>query len=483
MIFTLSHWARITPKAVALRDMDTGRSFGYRELSERSEHLAAIFSQRGIGHGDRVALLAPNEVETVFLFFALQRLGAILVPLNWRLSERELSALIQDADPKILILHPSLKDKVSKTSVELLSFGSLAELLFSDPLLSCEFAAKPSDPVMLLYTSGTTGVPKGALLSNQMIFWNSFSTALRLELSAKDSTLIFHPFFHTSGWNVLTLPLLQQGATVLFLKKFEPARVLSLIASEQISVLFAVPTMMAMMSRENSFLEFNCPRLRYAIVGGEAMPIPLIKDWSDKGVPVRQGFGMTEFGPNVFSLPEADALRKRGSIGFANHGIELRLVTEAGADALADQIGELWLKGPAMMSGYWRNPEATNSSIVDGWFRTGDLLSFDKDGYYFVVGRKKDMYISGAENVYPAEVEQFLVTHAQIKEAAVIGVKDEQWGEVGHAFIVTKGALSDRDVLDYCNGNLAKFKIPKHISFLAELPKNANGKIAKKLLL
>lgn len=459
--------------------MDSGRSFSYRELSERSEHLAATLARGGIGRGDRVALLSPNEVESVFLFFALQRLGAILVPLNWRLSSRELAGLIKDADPKLIILHESLV--LPEVAAPVLAFWDFSKQLNATELLTCSFAGLPSDPVLLLYTSGTTGNPKGALLSNEMIFWNGFSTSLRLGLTGKDSALIFHPFFHTSGWNVLTLPLLQQGASVLFLKKFEAARVLSIVASESLSLLFAVPTMMAMMSREALFSAITFPRLRFAIVGGEAMPIPLIEAWAAKGIPVRQGFGLTEFGPNVFSLPEEDSLRKRGSIGFPNHGISIRLVKENGSDAVHGEVGELWLKGQAIMSGYWKNPEATAQAIDNGWLKTGDLLSCDRDGYYFVVGRKKDMFISGAENVYPAEVEQFLATHPKIREVAVVGIKDERWGEVGHAFVV--GDLSAADLWAYCQGNLAKYKIPKHISFLPELPKSDNGKIAKKRLL
>jgi fatty-acyl-CoA synthase len=299
-----------------------------------------------------------------------------------------------------------------------------------------------------------------------------------------DVTLTFAPFFHTGGWNVLTTPFLHRGGHVILLSKFDPEQVLQLCDSEGVTVLFGVPTMMDMMEQADGFFQASLESVRYAIVGGEPMPVELIRTWQDKGVPIRQGYGLTEFGPNVFSLNEEDAIRKIGSIGFPNFYIDTRVVDDDGSDVTPGDVGELLLRGPVCTPGYWNNPEATASTIRNGWLYTGDLVRADGEGYFYVVDRKKEMYISGAENVYPAEVESFLRTHPGILAVAVIGVPDERWGEVGKAFVVLKEGMcsSEDEIVAYCRGNLAKYKIPKHVVFLDALPVSDSGKILKKQL-
>jgi fatty-acyl-CoA synthase len=489
----LKKWNLYSPKAVAMKDGDTGREISYSELFTTSVKAASILSRDfKIGHGDRVAVFSTNELEYVFLFFALKRLGAILVPVNYRLTPRELEHILSDAEPALLVYQDEFASVIEalpasvrpRALLKMHGTKSFAELVQSSPVVSDEiFAAQPEDACMIIYTSGTTGAPKGAVLTHSMLFWNSINTTMRLNISQNDSTVTFLPFFHTGGWNVLTTPFLHRGAKVIFLKKFDAERILDLCETEKTTLLFGVPTTMEMMARSPGFAHKNLTSLRYAIVGGEPMPVPAIQTWHDKGIPVRQGYGLTEFGPNVFSLNQQDAIHKIGSIGFPNFYTEAKIVDEKGLELGADQIGELLLRGPMCMKGYWKNETATREALQNGWLRTGDLVRRDKDGYYFVVGRKKEMFKSGGENVYPAELEKVLRAIPGVREAAVIGVPDEKWGEVGKAFIVKEHSDLSEDFLQrHCGQNLAKFKIPKYFVFLKELPKGESGKILKRSL-
>lgn len=481
-----------SPSKVALSDGDSGRSFTYADLYKYANRGARLLQERyGIFRGDRVAIFSTNEVEYVFLFFALQRLGAIMVPINFRLTDKEVEHIVRDSDPKLLLTQDSFTATLEKLAYKpahmaLLtganSFASWLEQIDKDE--EVRFAGEAEDPVMILYTSGTTGSPKGAIITHQVLFWNSINTSMRLNISQSDCTLIFLPFFHTGGWNVLTTPFFHRGAHIVLLKKFDADRVLQVSEQEKATILFGVPTTMEMMARTETFKEVSLKSLRYAIVGGEPMPVPLIKAWAAKGIPIRQGYGLTEFGPNVFSLNEEDAIRKIGSIGFANFYIETRIVNDDNQDVGPDEVGELILKGPMCMAGYWKNEKATRETIIDGWLHTGDLVRKDAEGYFYVVGRKKDMYISGGENVYPAEVEKVIYSLPGIREVAVIGVPDEKWGEVGKAFVVIgdNQMLNADGIQNYCQRHLAKFKIPKYFEFCESLPKGDSGKILKRAL-
>jgi fatty-acyl-CoA synthase len=340
-------------------------------------------------------------------------------------------------------------------------------------------------PLYVLYTSGTTGFPKGALYTHKMLFWNSINTSVSLIVNSESRTLLFAPPFHTGGWNVLTTPFLHHGGYTCLLKKFDPAAVLDLLQSERCTLFFGVPTMLKMLADEPGFATAQFPHLQYAIVGGEPMPLPLIEIWHQKGVLIRQGYGMTEVGPNLTSLHQEDAMRKRGSIGRPNFYVETRIADEQGQPCPPDQPGELWLRGPMVTPGYWRNREATQKAFApEGWFRSGDLVRQDAEHYLYVVDRIKNMYISGGENVYPAEIERILMAHPAVAEAAVTSVPDEKWGESGCAFVVKKkdAAIEAQALLDYCKEKLARYKVPKIVVFIDALPKSDTGKINRMAL-
>ncbi len=507
----LRKWSRYYPQANAIKDSETGISFSYSALYFLSCRLATHLSSRyDIQPGQRVAVLATNEIEFLPLFFAIQRLGAILVPLNFRLTAREVAHILSDCAPRLLIHQEQFTELLNAAGpqavpdqtwlldgdsglsafceIERKSFQDASQYTFQGKSSTAEwhraFAGEVESPCMLIYTSGTTGAPKGAIITNKCLHWNSINTQLRLDITRHDTTISFAPFFHTGGWNVLLTPFLHHGASTVLLRKFDARRILELIEKERVTKIFGVPTMLDMMAREPLFESVDLKSLRFAVVGGEPMPIDLINTWEAKGVPIRQGYGLTEFGPNVFSLNEEDSLRKSGSIGFANFYVETRVVNDGGQEVSAGEIGELLLKGPVCTPGYWNNPEATAEAIKNGWFHTGDLVRFDEEGYFYVAGRKKDMYKSGGENVYPVEIERFLSTHPAIREIAVVGVPDVKWGEVGKAFVTIQQGMSltTDELAKFCESGLARFKIPRHIEFLPELPKSDSGKILKRKL-
>jgi fatty-acyl-CoA synthase len=486
----LKRWNVYRAKEVALVDAEPepSRAYTYEELFSGAKKLAYwLRDTHGVQRGDRVAVVAQNHPTSIFLFFAVGRLGATLVPINFRLTANEINYILDNCEPKCVIGDSDLKEKLPNHSVEI---ETLVDVIKTHVQEFDAFESLPSDIAMILYTSGTTGFPKGAMLSHEALFWNSINTSLRLNLTEDDRAVIFLPLFHTGGWNVLTTPLFHRGAQIILVKKFTPEKVLALNADYQCTLLFGVPTTMRMLAQLPDFDSADLRSVRYAIVGGEPMPIDLIRTWQKKGIPIRQGYGLTEFGPNVFSLSEKDSISKIGSIGFPNFYVDAKVIDDQGHALGCEQIGELALKGPVIMTGYWRNEKATAETIKDGWLMTGDLVKKDKEGYFFVVGRKKDMFISGGENVYPSEVEQVISAVPEVLEVAVVGVPDPKWGEVGRAFLVGHSGLTDTDkamilekIKQHCAENLAKFKIPKYFEWRDSLPKGDSGKIIKRALI
>lgn len=490
----LAKWAYYTPNKLFLREYNRNFEWSYSQFNARTNALANyLVHELGLHKGERIAVYSKNRAEYVLLFLACMKSGFILVPLNFRLMPRELDILIKDAEPSLFFFEKEYAEQVIK--LETLPAIRLQKNIedispFLDGAVT-ETNYEPAAPatihdmVMILYTAGTTGLSKGVIINHEMLYWNAINTGLRLDLNSFDHTQSYAPFFHTGGWNVLFTPFLLHGGSHTLLQSFDAETILCLMEKERSTILFGVPTMLQMMSDLEYFQKADLTSVRYAIVGGAPMPIPLINIWHQKGISIRQGFGLTEVGPNCFSLHQDDAIRKKGSIGFPNFYIEPKVMGDNGIECAANEVGELWLKSPVVTPGYWRKEKETREAITDGFFHTGDLVRKDEDGYFFVVDRKKNMFISGGENVYPAEIEAFLYSNPAVKEVAVIGVPDEKWGEVGKAYVVVKkeSTLTADDVFAFCRGNLAKYKIPKYVEITGEIPKTDAGKINKKELL
>ncbi|WP_407156896.1 acyl-CoA synthetase [Bradyrhizobium sp. STM 3557] len=491
----IAHHARRTPAKTAVVDLGSNRRFTYAELDARVARLAGHLREAvGVSTGDRVAVLALNSTDTLEVQFACFRLGVIFVPLNSRLTVPELQFIVGDAAPKLMI-HD---DDLAETALAVSRLCSIADTLRYGPGGSYEQAIasatplKTVEPVTLddvstiMYTSGTTGRPKGAMITHGMTFFNCVNLGGPAYITPSSVLLTVLPLFHTGGLNCYTNPVLHAGGTVLIMRSFDPGAALRLISdpAQGINVFFGVPSIYQFMAQHPSFETADFSRLVIGGVGGAPMPIPLLATWEARGVALQQGYGMTETSPAVLALDREDASRKAGSAGKPVLHTEVRIVRPDGSDAEVGELGELWVKGPNVTPGYWNRPDANASSFTDGWLHTGDATRVDEEGFYYIVDRWKDMYISGGENVYPAEVENVLHQIGAVAEAAVIGIPDPQWGETGLAIIAVKpgGNLSEAEIHAHCAANLARFKCPRLIRFVDALPRNATGKIHKPTL-
>lgn len=492
---------RYTPDRVAIVDDSTGRHHTYAELEIRATRLAAVLQkQYSVRPGDRVACLATNRIEYFDLYFACGKIGAILVPLNFRLPALGIYELLDDSQPSLFVYEAAfaeiaqgVRDRAATTRLLPLdqedagSQSAVAMLVNSDAVDADQpelFEADENDVAMILYTSGTTGRAKGAMIPWRQIHWNALNTIIGLQLTQDDVAFLNTPLYHTGGWHVLFTPLMLVGGQIVLQERFDPEACNARVGSAGITILFGIPTMLRMMAEASNFSTADFSAVRFAICGGEPCPLPLIRTYEERGVAVRQGYGLTEAGPNCYSLPAADAIRKQGSIGFPNFHIAARLVDESGRDVEAGEVGELLMKGPHLFAGYWGNADETNNTLRNGWLHTGDLLSRDEEGYYFVVSRKKDMYISGGENVYPAQVEKVLQSHDAVAQAAIIGVPDARWGETGWAFVKLQAGqeASESELVDWCQQRLAKYQCPTKIVLMDELPLGPSAKIDKPAL-
>lgn len=488
-------WAIYNPLKTAFKEFESGRQYSYAQFNKLGNHLADLLrEEQGFGKGDRLAVIAENSIEYIVLFAVAQKLGIVLVPLNYRLAPDELNYIISNAEVEGIFYDVKFLDKIKhldsykkinfKLSIEeLVKINTACINNRKEPLLG-RSDIREDDPIFILYTSGTTAFPKGAIYTHKMLFWNSINTELRLNITSSDVSINCAPPFHTGGWNVLLTPFIHHGAYTLLIKSFDADLVLEMLDLEHATIWWAVPTMLKMMAESPVFDKVKLSRLRYFVVGGEAMPVPLIEQWHNKGVLIRQGYGLTEVGPNVTSLDHQDAIRKKGSIGTLNFYYDAKLVDEKFNEVPNGEPGEFILSGPTVTPGYWKNPEESAKAIENGWFHTGDLMIKDKEGYYYVVDRIKNMYISGGENVYPAEVEHIIGSHPSVNAVAITGVPDEKWGESGKAFIVLNPGkkMTSEEIISYCKEKLAKYKVPKHIEFINELPQNDAGKIDRKKL-
>jgi fatty-acyl-CoA synthase len=473
--------ARTTPGRIAI-DYD-GRRVTYEELDERSERLAAELLAAGLARGDRVATLTGNSPEHVEVFFACAKAGFVLVPLSWRLSPAELAYQLDDSEPAVFVVEDEYAELADATLAEA-SVRPVRRRMGDVGPASGRGDAEVGDdnPLFLIYTSGTTGKPKGALLTHANCFWTNVSFDLGTGMASDDVALQVLPQFHCGGWNVQPLLTWWKGGTIVLERSFDPARCLALIAEKRVTTVMGVPAIYLFMGQEPGFDTADLSSLRRAVVGGAPMPEALLETWRARGVDIVQGYGLTEAAPNVLCLPAEDAVRKQGFAGKPYPYVEAALRDpELGRLLDGPGEGELVVRGPNVFAGYWRNPEATAAATTDGWLLTGDVAERDDEGYYRICARLKDMYISGGENVYPAEVESVLHEHPAVADAAVVAVADERWGEVGiAAVVVAEGASVDEEaLLAHCRHLLARFKVPRGVRFVDELPRSGMGKVLK----
>ena len=491
----IAHFGRRTPDKLALVDLGSGRRLSYAQFDSRISRLAAYLREKmKIARGDRVAVLALNTTDTLEVQFACGRIGAVFLPLNTRLTVPELQYIVGDAAPSLMI-HDSELAETALSVAKLCNVGAALRLgpdgsyeaaIASSPPLDRAEIVTLDDVSTIMYTSGTTGQPKGAIITHGMTFWNCVNLGGPAYISPSSVLLTVLPLFHTGGLNCYTNPVLHAGGTALIMRAFDPGAALALIsdASWGINQFFGVPSIYQFMAQHPAFATSDFSRLVIGGVGGAPMPVPLLKVWEARGVALQQGYGMTETSPAVLTLDRGDAARKAGSSGKPVLHTEVRIVRPDGTEAGVGELGELWVKGPNVTPGYWNRPDANRTSFTDGWLHTGDAARIDDEGFYTIVDRWKDMYISGGENVYPAEVESVLHQLAAIAEAAVIGVPSAQWGETGMAIVALKPghSLEPAEIDAHCAANLARFKCPRLIRFVEALPRNATGKIHKPTL-
>ena len=500
---TLARRAIYSPNRLAVVDAGkAGRpAYTYAQVNERANRFANwLRDVAGIAKGDRVGIVAFDGVEFLDAFFACGKLGAILACYNWRMHWRELVRVIDDTTPRVLIFSDEFRESIGQALPHAPSVTHTLHIegegLPGSRHFESTLQAAPADPVTtesvseedvaaLIFTGGTTGVPRGAQISHRMIAWNTLNTVIH-DILPGDTTVNVFPMFHTGGLLVYTTPLMIVGGTVVLVRRFDPALVLDLIQEYKADFFAGVPTMYQMLTQAPNWADADLSSLRFCTSGGAPLPVTLVEQFRDeKGVRFKQGFGMTEFGPGIFALAPEDAIRKAGSIGRPNFFVDARVVDEHNRPLGPDEVGELVLKGPSFCSGYFNLPGALDEVVdEDGWFHTGDMARYDDEWYFFIVDRKKDMFISGGENVYPAEIEQVLYRHPAVHQCAVIGVPDPKWGEVGKACVVlaSGAAATEDELLDYLRAHLAGFKVPRSVAFLDALPISAAGKILKREL-
>jgi fatty-acyl-CoA synthase len=477
----------------------------YRQMNERANRFANwLRSVGGVNRGDRVAILARDGVEHLDCFFGCSKLGAIHTAVNWRLHWRELVGISESTRPTVLIYSDDFRENVANLEAEtrdsalgirhylhIEGEGIPGSLHFETTLhageataVTCE-SLEAEDVTALIFTGGTTGLPKAAMVSHRMIGWNTLNTVIH-DVTHYDVYLNVFPMFHTGGLFVYTLPQVILGGTSILVREFDPERVLALIERERVSIFAGVPTMYQMMTQAVNWAEADLSSLRFCTSGGAPLPVTLVETYTrEKGIRFKQGFGMTEFGPGLFALAPEDAIRKAGSIGRPNFYVDARIVDDENQPVGLHEVGELVLKGPSYCSGYFGNVEASAEAIDgEGWFHTGDLARYDEEWYFYIVDRKKDMFISGGENVYPAEIEAVLYKHPAVHMCAVIGVPHPRWGEAGKACVVLKpGAeAGEEELLTLMEDHLARYKVPRSVEFMEALPISSAGKILKRAL-
>nr|WP_259547276.1 o-succinylbenzoate--CoA ligase [Heyndrickxia oleronia] len=485
--YWIEKWAYTHPDRTAV--ITDNEKVSYKHLDRMIASAAQRIQEKLQGRkGERIAILSHNRLEYIVLLFAIAKAECVAVPLNIRLSAKELIFQLNDSGSRILYAEEDNSEfaasLVEQSELECLAF---MENVCEETQTSFAFERTIDEeaPYIICYTSGTTGKPKGAVLTQSNIFWNAVNNKLAIDLTSEDRCIVLLPLFHIGGIGLFAFPALFSGGTIVIPGKFDPEKTLAMIEKYQVTVVMGVPTIHQALLTSPSFNTTDLSTVRWFYNGGAPCPRELIDAYFDRGFLFGQGFGMTETSPTLFMLSKEDAPRKRGSIGKPVLFSEYKLLDSEGREVEKGAVGELAVRGPNIMKEYWNRADATKDALRDGWLLTGDLAKTDDEGFLFIVGRKKEMIISGGENIYPLEVEQVISQLEGIAEVAVVGNADPLWGEVPAAFIVKENgsALTEEEVIQYCQGNLAKYKIPKKVTFLKEMPKNATGKIQKTKLI
>jgi fatty-acyl-CoA synthase len=495
----LGERARLSPDAVALIHVPTRRQFTYAELNRRALECARVWTDLcSLRSGDRVCILSENRVEYVDAFWAAGKSGIILVPLGTRSTAHELHQILADCGPRCL-MYSARYEKLANELQQLVAFEHLVSLDAEDnPTKALSYAKaisrvrpdplatrlQPEDVFCLLYTSGTTGRPKGVMIPHRQIAWNACNTVLSWQLRQSDRVQVYTPMYHAGGLTVFMTPLFAIGGSIVLHDGFDVAEIVQVFRDYECTLLFGVPTIFKILLDSPEFLALDFSHLRWCASGGAPLPLQLLRAYQERGLIFRQGYGLTEVGVNCFAVNDDDTPRKPGSIGKPMMFTEAKLVNPLDDDnqVATNEVGELCLRGPHVCRGYWNNPAATAQVLdAEGWFHTGDLARCDEDGFFYIAGRSKDMIISGGVNIYPAEIEKELLDHPAIAEVSVIGTIDEKWGEVPVAFVALKSgaSASDFELIEFLRPRINKIKLPRQVSFIEALPRNAYGKVLK----
>lgn len=501
--------ASLTPEREAIVDLDQGISYTYRQLNERANRLACYLAERvGIKQGDRVAFLARNQVEMFDGLFGCGKVGAIFVPYNLRLSPEELKKLLDREQPRVMFYDPDFSTTVSRlkqagcgqTAFVALAAGAQEQKQkqkqeTSDPLYTDLMATSSADPMrcdsltlddiqMLIHTGGTTGLPKGAMISYRAVLFNALNNIIDWRITQSDTAHLLLPLFHTGGWNLLTLALLRVGGRVLINRTFDPGLALRVVNAYRPDMIFGAATIFRMMYEHADFEKTDWSSVRWVMSGAAPTPIQVMEKFWSKGVKFCAGYGLTEGGPMNLAIPVEQMTieqikPKYTSVGVPFHFTVARILDDADHELSGEATGELVFAGPQIFSGYWGNEEETRKTLRNGWVHTGDIAYRDGDGFYYIVGRKKNMYISGGENVFPPEIESVLYELEAVFECSVIGVPDNRWGEVGKAVIALRPGktLTRNAVIAHLKSRLAHYKVPAYVTFVDAVPKNSVGKI------
>ena len=477
----LSHWierhARFAPGAVAIRF--EGAAISYAELARRVARVAAVLAGLGVKRDDAVAWLGLNHPAVLVLLFACARLGAMLVPLNWRLAAPEHARVLADCPPRVLFAEPAFADHARRIEGALAATEiSVLESAAGGPV---EESGDEDSPLLLCYTSGSTGAPKGVVLTQRAILWNAVNSTHMHDLTSADRVLTTLPMFHVGGMNIQTTPALHAGASVTLHAKFDPAAALEAIERERITLAVLVPAQLSALMELPRWRSADLSSLRMITTGSTIVSEAFVRKASERGIPVVQVYGSTETCPVAAYVRAADALRKAGSAGAPALHCEVKVADDDGAELPAGRDGEILVRGPNVATEYWNAPGETAQAFAKGWYRSGDLGHFDAEGHLYVVARKKDMIISGGENIYPAEVETVLLECPAIEEACVVGRPEARWGEAVVAAVVLKPGrhMTEAEALALFEGRIARYKHPREVRFLERLPRSALGKVQK----